>query len=694
MNLSSSSVPRFTTRFGRGVILGLILLSSTFGLSAQALSSGRTLGIDVTGMDRSVRPQDDFFRFVNGSWADRTPIPSDLSSYGTFAILRDEAAAAVREIVEGAVTEKAAAGTMTQKVGGFYSSFMDTARIESLGVQPIARELAAVNAIASVADLPAAFLHAAASGVTVPLAIGVGQDPKDSNQYAVSISQSGLNMPDRDYYLRPDDKFAGIRKAYADYIAQLLTFAGQRDPRGAADRILAFETGLAEKQWDRARNRDRNATYNRMTLPVLEALAPHFNWPAYFSSALKGGSVGDRVKDAIVRQPDYLKALDAALAATPLSTWKEYLTFSWLNAYSEYLPTTFVNAQFQFFGGVIGGREENRPRWKRGVSAVEAAVGEPVGRLYIDKHFKSDAKTRVDALVRNLLAAFKVGIDELEWMSPATKAQAQAKLAKYSLKIGYPDQWRDYEGLQVSDNDLVGNVMRSQQFDHAEMWGRLGKPVERWRWGMFPQTVNAQYSSTNNEITFPAGILQPPFFNVDADDAVNYGAIGAVIGHEISHGFDDQGRKSDGDGNLRDWWTSEDARAFEARATRLGAQYESYTPLPGMKINGRQTMGENIGDLSGIAVALRAYHISLQGRPAPVIDGFTGDQRFFMGYAQIWRFKERDAALRNQLLTDVHSPGMFRAFIPLTNIDAFYSAFNVQPGDKLYRAPADRVKIW
>jgi putative endopeptidase len=672
----------------------LVVFSGTLGLSAQSPSSGRALGVDVAGMDRSVRPQDDFFRFVNGGWADRTAIPSDMSSYGTFPMLRDEASAAVRDIVEGAVAEKAAPGTMSQKVGGFYASFMDTGRIESLGVQPIARELAAVNAIASVNDLPAAFLRASASGVAVPIGIGVGQDPKDSSQYAVSISQSGLNMPDRDYYLRQDDKFSAIRKAYGDYIAQLLTFAGQRDPRGAADRVLALETSLADKQWDRARNRDRNATYNRMTLSAIESLAPHFGWRAYFSGALNGGDVNERVKDAIVRQPDYLKAIDAALTATPLTTWKEYLTFGWLNAYSQFLSSPFVNAQFQFFGGVIGGREENRPRWKRGVTATEGAVGEPIGRLYIEKHFKPEAKARVDALVKNLLAAFKVGIDELEWMSPATRTQAQAKLAKYSLKIGYPDKWRDYDGLQVKDDDLVGNVMRSEQFDRAEMWARLGKPVERWRWGMTPQTVNASYSSTNNEITFPAGILQPPFFNVDADDAVNYGAIGAVIGHEISHGFDDQGRKSDGDGNLRDWWTPEDARAFEERATRLGAQYESYTPLPGMKINGRQTMGENIGDLSGIAVALRAYHLSLNGKPAPVIDGFTGDQRFFMGYAQIWRFKERDAALRDQLLTDVHSPGMFRAFIPLTNIDAFYAAFNVQPGDKLYRAPADRVKIW
>ena len=439
----------------------ILILLGTLGLTAQTPSSGRSLGIDVSGMDRTVRPQDDFFRFVNGTWADRTPIPSDMSSYGTFPMLRDEAAAAVREIVEGAVADKAAAGTMTQKVGGFYASFMDSGRIESLGVQPIARELASVNAMASVNDLPAAFLHAAASGVTVPVGIGVGQDPKDSDQYVVSISQSGLNMPDRDYYLRQDDKFAAIRKAYTDYIAQLFTFAGQRDPRGAAERVLAFETNLAQKQWDRARTRDRNATYNRMTPAALSALAPHFNWQAYFSTALKADNGGDRVKDAIVRQPDYVKAMDAAIAATPLSTWKEYLTFGWLNAYSGYLPSTFVNAQFQFFGGVIGGREENRPRWKRGVTAVEEAVGEPVGRLYIEKHFKPEAKTRVDELVKNLLAAFKVGIDELEWMSPATKAQAQAKLAKYSLKIAYPDQWRDYAGLQVKDDDIVGNVMRS-----------------------------------------------------------------------------------------------------------------------------------------------------------------------------------------------------------------------------------------
>jgi predicted metalloendopeptidase len=415
-------------------------------------------------------------------------------------------------------------------------------------------------------------------------------------------------------------------------------------------------------------------------------LAPNFSWQTTLTT-LAGAKVGE----VIVRQPDYMKAADAIVAATPIQTWKDYLTLGLLDAYVEELPQAFVEADFNFSGRVLAGQQEMKPRWKRGVAEVESALGEPVGKLYIAKHFTPESKARMDALVKNLLAAFKVGIEELEWMSPATKAEAQQKLAKYTVKIAYPDRWRDFAPLVISGDDLVGNVMRSRRFLSADNWSRLGKPVERWRWGFTPQTVNASYNSVNNEITFPAGILQPPFFNVEADDAVNYGAIGGVIGHEISHGFDDQGRKSDGDGNLRDWWTADDAKAFEERASRLGAQFESYDPLPGLKINGRQTMGENIGDLSGMAVAYRAYHISLRGKEAPVIDGFTGDQRFFMGIAQVWRFKERDEALRNQLLTDAHSPGMFRAFVPLTNFDPFYKAFNVQPGDKLYRAPEERV---
>jgi predicted metalloendopeptidase len=495
-------------------------------------------------------------------------------------------------------------------------------------------------------------------------------------------------MPDRDYYLRSDERFTKVREAYVAYAARMLELAKQPDPQGAAQRILALETRLAEKQWDRARNRDRNATYNKFTPAELAGLSK-FDWTAYFSS-LGVANPGD----VIVRQPDYLQGLDAIIAETPIGTWKEYTTFALLHNYAGELPAAFVNAAFDFSGKVISGAQEIRSRDKRAVSAAEQAIGEAVGQLYVEKHFNPAAKARMDELVRNLLAAFKVGIDELEWMSPATKAQAQDKLAKFKVKIGYTEKWQDYSALDIKPDDALGNAMRATRFRVQENARRLGKPVERWRWGFLPQTVNASYSSSNNEITFPAGILQPPFFNVDADDAVNYGAIGAVIGHEISHGFDDQGRKSDGDGNLRDWWTADDAKKFEERATRLSAQYESYQPLPGMKINGRLTLGENIGDLSGMAVAYRAYQMSLNGQQAPVIDGFTGDQRFFMGWAQVWRIKARDEALRNQLLTDSHSPGKYRAFVPLTNFDPWYAAFDVKAGDKLYRAPADRVKVW
>ncbi|MEO8679618.1 MAG: M13 family metallopeptidase [Vicinamibacterales bacterium] len=680
---------------GRLLLVASTLIATAAVNLAQgpAASPGASIpGIDAAGMDVSVRPQDDFFRYVNGRWVDTTPIPADQSTYGTFAILRERSQEAVRTIIEEAGRAQSAPGSNTQKIGDLYKSFMDEARIELQGVSPFAGELAQIATIKESKDLPAAFAHEARIGTRLPFSVNVGADQRNSESYVVQIGQSGLGMPNRDYYLRTDGKFPDTRKAYATYIARMFALANQPDPEGAAARIVALETRLAELQWDNARNRDRNATYNKIGVSSLQAATPHFDWQAYFSALPAGAS--DHVKEVVVRQPDYLKAVDAILADTPVETWKEYLKFGLISEYADGLSTPFADSRFEFTGKVLGGRQQQPPRWKRGVTEVEQSLGEPVGRVYVERHFKPEAKARMDALIRNLLAAFTVGIDELEWMSPSTKVEAKAKLAKYRLKIAYPDQWRDYSALEVKAGDNVGNKMRLRQFQDADTWARLGKPVEKWRWSFTPQTVNASYSATNNEITFPAGILQPPFFAMDADDAINYGAIGAVIGHEVSHGFDDQGRKSDGDGNLRDWWTADDAKQFEERATRLGAQYESYTPLPGMKINGRQTMGENIGDLSGIAVALRAYHLSLNGKPAPVIGGFTGDQRFFLGYAQIWRFKSRDEALRNQLLTDAHSPGFYRAFVPLTNIDAWYAAFNVKPGDKLYRAPADRVKIW
>jgi predicted metalloendopeptidase len=666
-------------------------LMATHVLSGQENPYAGRLGIDVSGMDRSVRPQDDFFRYVNGAWADKAEIPPDKSRYGSFIMLGDESERALKEIVEEAAAQKDAPhGSDVQKVGDLYRSFMDTNRIEALGIKPLKPHLDYIAKMNSTADVAAAIFHLSGLGVgTVVLRASVQQDPKNSAVYTVIVNQAQLGMPDRDYYLRQDAKFESIRHAYTDYIAQLFMLAGRPDPRGAAQRILELETKIAEKQWDRVHNRDPEATYNKMSLAQLSSLVPVLKWSETFRTL-----TNTAVTDVVVRQPDYASAADAIIKATPAGTWKEYFTFGLLHEYANDLPDAFVQARFNFSGRVIAGQKEIRPRWKRGVANVEDILGEPAGKLYVEKYFSPQAKARMDAMVKNIFAAFKSGIDSLDWMTPDTKAHAQEKLAKYTVKIGYPDQWRDYSGLEIKPDDVIGNAIHSSEFEHADNWGLLGKPVERWRWGMTPQTVNAYYNSRNNEIVFPAAILQPPFFNVNADDAVNYGGIGVVIGHEISHGFDDQGRKSDGDGNLRDWWTPEDAKAFEARAAKLGAEFESYDPLPGLKINGRQTMGENIGDLSGLAVAYHAYQISLHGAEAPIVDGFTGDQRFFMGYAQIWRDKMRDEELRNRLLTDPHSPGMFRAFVPLTNFDAWYEAFNVGPGDKLYRRPEERVKFW
>ncbi len=472
----------------RPLFIALLITAAAVAITAQG-TPPRIPGIDVTGMDLSVRPQDDFFRYVNGKWVDNTPIPPDRSSYGTFAMLSERTQLAVREIVEGEARGPAAPDSNSQKVGDLYKSFMEEARIETLGVEPLKNGLAQINAIAGSKDLPAAFARAARSGVRLPFSVSVGADQRNSNAYIVQIGQSALGMPDRDYYLRTDERFVAIRKVYTTYIARLFALANQPDPEGAAARIVSLETELAKQQWDRARNRDRNATYNKMTVGTLQSSMPHFDWQAYLSQLPAGTK--DQVTDVIVRQPDYLKAVDAAIESTPATTWKEYLTFALISAFANDLSAPFAETEFEFSGKVIAGRQEMQPRWKRGITEVEQALGEPIGRLYIERHFKPEAKARMDALIRNLLAAFKVGIDELEWMSPETKVQAQAKLAKYRLKIAYPDQWRDFSALEIKPGDLVGNMLRFRQFQDAENWERLGKPVERWRWGFTPQTVNA-----------------------------------------------------------------------------------------------------------------------------------------------------------------------------------------------------------
>jgi predicted metalloendopeptidase len=680
-------MPRFSPT--TSLLTAVALAVGAQFVPAQAQVAPKGLGFDTANFDKSVRPQDDLYRYVNGGWLKRTEIPADATIWTAFQELREKSRDALQGILEEASKANAPAGSETQKVGDLYASFMDTARVEKLGITPLKGEFSTIAALKTTAQLPQTFAHFARIGVGAPFGASIGQDPKRSDVNILLVSQGGLGMPDRDYYLRSDDKMKETRTAYTNYISRLLTLAGQPDPAGSAARILALETAIANRQWDRARSRDRNATYNKMTAAELAAMMPSFSWPEYLKAA--GLSA---VTDVVVRQPDYVRALDSIVVATPVSTWREYLTFKLLDDAAEVLPAAYERARFDFRGKTLSGAQEMAVRWKRAVDGVESMLGEPAGRLYVAKYFKPENKARMDALVKNILAAYKVGIDSLEWMSPATKAAAQDKLAHFTVKIGYPDKPRDFSALVIKRDDLVGNAMRAAQFQYADMVSRLGKPVDRTRWGMTPQTVNAYYNASNNEIVFPAAILQPPFFNVEADDAVNYGAIGAVIGHEIGHGFDDQGRKSDGSGNLRDWWTADDAKAFDARTTKLGAQYGAINPIDDLHINPKLTMGENIGDLSGLAQAYRAYRISLGGKEAPVIDGFTGDQRFFIGFAQIWRTKVRDAALRLRLLSDPHSPGMFRAFVPIINNDAFDRAFDVKQGDKMYLPPEERVKIW
>ncbi|HET7274645.1 MAG TPA: M13 family metallopeptidase, partial [Longimicrobiaceae bacterium] len=554
-------------------ILGVILVSAT--LPAALAAQGTALGVDTTNFDTSVRPKDDFFEYVNGTWLEETEIPDDRSSYGAFVELREESERALRAIVEeAAAANDSQPGTDLWKVGALYRSFMDTGRIEELGITPVQPYMAQVEAIDDIGDLAGAFAHFRKLGITTPLGFYVGQDAKASDTYIVYFSQSGLGLPDRDYYFREGAEFDETRAAYLAYIEDLLRLADHEDPAAAAERIMALESRLAEYHWERARNRDRNATYNRFTVAELQELSPVFDWSTFLTEAGAG-----EVDEVIVRQPDYIEGMNEVLAASSPQDWRDYFTFHLLDAAAPYLSSEFVKSHFEFHGSTMQGLEVNRPRWKRGVDVVDGLMGEALGRMYVERHFQPEARARMQELVDNLRAAFAEGIGTLEWMSPETQAAARAKLAKFNTKIGYPDEWQDYSALEVREGDLVGNLLRGSEFGYNEMIDHLGEPVDREEWGMTPQTVNAYYSSTMNEIVFPAAILQPPFFNVAADDAVNYGAIGAVIGHEISHGFDDQGRKSDGDGNLRDWWTAEDAAAFEARADRLVEQYNSYNPV-------------------------------------------------------------------------------------------------------------------
>jgi predicted metalloendopeptidase len=660
--------------------------------NVHSAAAGTTSGIETQYIDQGVRVQDDFFGHLNGKWLQTTEIPSDRTSWGTFMKLRDDTQAQIRVIVEADQKKPGKkAGSDEQKIGDLYTSFMDEKKLEALGTKPLAGELQRIRTLKDKKGVPALVAHLAKIGVPAPYGIGVAQDAKESTKYATYIRQGGLGLPDRDYYLKMDDaRMAGIKAKYEQHVTNMLALAGDKDAAAKAKAIVAFETELAKVQWTRVELRDPNKSYNKMSVEELAKLAPDYDWKA----ALGAAGIGNKASYVIVGQPSYITGFNEVLNKTELDTVKAYFQWQVLREFSPFLSKAFVDERFEFYGKTLSGVKEQEPRWKRGVATVEGALGEALGREYTAQYFPPERKARMQELVKNVLAAYRESIDGLDWMGAETKKEAQAKLAKFNPKIGYPNKWRDYSKLAIKKDDLVGNAMRTATFAYNRNIDKLGKPIDREEWGMTPQTINAYYNSRLNEIVFPAAILQPPFFNMAADDAVNYGAIGAVIGHEIGHGFDDKGSQSDGDGNLRNWWTAEDQARFKAKTDMLVKQYAAFEPVPGYHVNGELTLGENIGDNSGLAIAYKAYKISLHGQPAPVIDGLSGDQRFFMGFGQVWRSKMRDEAQINQVKTDPHSPGQFRANGTLRNQAAFYEAFGVKEGDKMYLKPEERVTIW
>jgi putative endopeptidase len=660
------------------------VVAACAGTPAPPLGSGLLL----PGYDRQVRAQDDLFQFANGQWLRTTEIPPDRTRYGAFDALAEQAQRNLRTIVDGSVARHGAAGSPDQQIGDFYASFMDTARLDALGAAPLKASLDRIDTLASPTDLIRYFGESSTTGAPSPIALSIDQDAKNASAYLPDLSQSGITLPNRDYYLKSDPQFVTTRDQLRVYSARVLGLAGIANPDAAADRVLTVENRLAKIQWTAVQNRDATATYNKFTVTDATARAPGLDWKTYLDAA------GVHTPDFVVAEPTFFTELGTALTTVPLAEWKSYLKFKLIDDLAPYLSNDFVTAHFEFHNRDLAGQQEMRPRWKRGVTAVNDAMGDLLGQRYVQRYFPPDSKRRIDALVGKLIDAYRSSIDGLDWMSAATKAEAKDKLSKLAVNIGYPNEWKDYSKLRVTRDDLVGNVVRSAQLEYQRDLDRLGKPVDRAEWLTTPQTVNAFYNPPRNDITFPAAILQPPFFDPNADDAVNYGGIGAVIGHEISHAFDDQGRKYDGTGNLRDWWTPQDVARFTARATALAAQYSAYEPLPGEHINGELTLGENIADLSGLTIAHRAYRLSLGDRPATIMDGFTGEQRFFLGWAQVWRGKIRDKALREQLLSDPHSPNEFRANGVVSNLPEYYTAFNVKQGDKLFRPPDQRVTIW
>lgn len=648
-------------------------------------------GLTTEFIKSQTRPQDDLFRHVNGKWLDEAVIPADRSSDGAFYWLRELSEKRVRSIIEDLSQGTPEAGTVAQKIGDLYRSFMDESTIEKAGINPIREDLARAQAIGSVEQFLSVMGELESRGGAGLFYSFITTDNKESTKNIAYLGQSGLSLPDEAYYR--EDEYVDIRSAFLLHIERMFTLAGITEGGVHATRILELESEIASHHWDQVKDRDATATYNKFTFAELRELSPGMDWPLWIKAAKVPSKV---LEEVVVRQPSFMTGIGSMLGKFDSAKWASWLTWHVLSGSAPYLSSDFINENFAFYGTTLSGTPELKERWKRAVALVEGGLGEAVGQIFVERHFPPAAKDRMVELVANLIEAYRVDIQALDWMTPATKAKAFEKLDKFTPKIGYPDKWRDYSSLDISPTDLVGNLNAIARFQAAFEFAKVGAPVDRTEWFMFPQTVNAYYNPGMNEIVFPAAILQPPFFDLEADDAANYGGIGAVIGHEIGHGFDDQGAKYDGDGNLQDWWSAEDLAKFQERAAKLIAQYDVLAPeeADDVTVNGALTIGENIGDLGGLTIAHKAYELSLKGAEAPIIDGLTGYQRLFFGWAQVWRGKNRPEEMRRRIATDPHSPSEFRCNQIVKNLDEFYAAFDVKPGDGLYLAKEDRVRIW
>ena len=645
-------------------------------------------GIDLSYQDENTRAQDDLFVHVNGKWLEEYDIPADRAVDGAFRTLYDRAEVDVQTIIEESAAANPPAGSDAQKIGNLFSSFMDADRAEQLGVTPIADELTAISDATDLVTLAGVLGSLQRTGVGGAIGHYVDTDAKQSDRYLVHFSQSGIGLPDESYYRQ--DEYAEIRTSYLDHISKMFALSGIEYD---AQTVFDLEQKIAAGHWDVVARRDAEKSYNLVDFDTLVQNGAGFNWAAWISGL---GATTEQFAEIVVRQPPFLSTFVSLWTSEDIEAWKAWLAWRVVHSRAPFLTSAIVDENFAFYGTTLTGTEENRERWKRGVSLVQDVLGEAVGKLYVERHFPADSKARMQVLVENLTEAYRRNISELEWMSPETREKALDKLGKFTPKIGYPDRWRDYSSVEISADDLLGNYRRGYTADYQRDLDKLGGPVDRDEWFMTPQTVNAYYNPGMNEIVFPAAILQPPFFDPEADDAANYGGIGAVIGHEIGHGFDDQGAKYDGDGNMVDWWTDSDRTEFGKRTTALIEQYNEFEPkaLPGHKVNGEFTIGENIGDLGGLSIAVAAYEISLEGKDAPVLDGLTGLQRVFFGWSQVWRTKARDAEAIRRLAVDPHSPPEFRCNGVVRNLDSFHEAFDVRPGDALYLDPGKRVKIW